>query len=375
MQSLREALLATLRHESHDRIVFQPRFMFWYSGNQVYSLTEANAGNAPSDVPRKYWGQEIIDIYDDLDASPRYAGEVLPGVGFFGTQQQPGTEIRYEMVKLPDGGHAHKMITPVGTVTERSINGYHVEYFIKSVEDLAPVQYLVEHTDFNFNPWQFEMAAEELGDRTSLAAYFTRSPLQRLILEFAGFERTVRLLRRHKQAMLDFMEALDAYSTKVFDVVCACPLEICNFGENVDANLNPPPYFEEYQLPWFRKRARQVRDAGKLSHAHFDGSIKTLLPYFAELPFDGIEAATPVPQGDVTLEELRDAFGNKVLLDGLPATLFMKEFPEEDLVACTRRLLELFSPNLVVGISDELPPNGEFARMETVSRLIHEHQL
>jgi hypothetical protein len=41
------------------------------------------------------------------------------------------------------------------------------------------------------------------------------------------------------------------------------------------------------------------------------------------MPFDGIEALTPSPQGDATLEEIKEHIGDKILLDGIPAIYFM----------------------------------------------------
>jgi len=39
-----------------------------------------------------------------------------------------------------------------------------------------------------------------------------------------------------------------------------------------------------------------------------DGALKPLLPYINDSGFDGIEGATLLPQGDVTLEELTPIF-------------------------------------------------------------------
>jgi hypothetical protein len=94
------------------------------------------------------------------------------------------------------------------------------------------------------------------------------------------------------------------------------------------------------------------------------------LPYLADLPFDGLEALTPTPQGDVTLEEMREHMGDKVLLDGIPAVLFLKHHPREELQACTEKVIELFHPRLVLGISDELLEAGDdesFARLQWVA--------
>ncbi len=88
---------------------------------------------------------------------------------------------------------------------------------------------------------------------------------------------------------------------------------------------------------------------------HLDGYFKSLLPLLSRMPFDGIEAMTPEPQGDVTLEQMRDHIGDKVVLDGIPAIFFLPHYPEERIQECVARLVEYLHPRLVLGISDELP--------------------
>lgn len=127
-----------------------------------------------------------------------------------------------------------------------------------------------------------------------------------------------------------------------------------------------PKYFEKYFLPFYDKRVAQLRKAGIFSHVHIDGYCHTLLKYLRHLPFDGLEALTPLPQGDVTLEEIKENIGDKILLDGIPAVYFMSTYSREELMTCVERIVEYFHPNLVLGVSDEVP---EGADEEAIFRL------
>jgi len=120
----------------------------------------------------------------------------------------------------------------------------------------------------------------------------------------------------------------------------------------------PHVFFQPRFEPWYEKRSGQLRDAGISTHIHIDGYFRGLLPYLKDLPFDGLEALTPEPQGDVTLEEMAEAMGDKILLDGIPAVLFLDHYSREEFEACVKRVVELFHPRLVLGISDELPEAG-----------------
>jgi hypothetical protein len=58
------------------------------------------------------------------------------------------------------------------------------------------------------------------------------------------------------------------------------------------------------------------------------------------------------------------------LLDGIPAIYFDDTFSEDVLVECVYRLIELFAPRLVLGISDELSSTGDIERIRLVGRIV-----
>ncbi len=128
----------------------------------------------------------------------------------------------------------------------------------------------------------------------------------------------------------------------------------------------------QYHIPYYRRRVAQLKAAGKYVHIHIDGAMRPLLPYLRECPWDGIEAATPLPQGDVTIEEIKAALGDLVLLDGIPAVYFLPYFSTEVLRECVARLVEYFHPRLVLGISDEIPPDGDIERVRMVGEWVRE---
>jgi hypothetical protein len=76
-------------------------------------------------------------------------------------------------------------------------------------------------------------------------------------------------------------------------------------------------------------------------------------------PFDGLEALTPLPQGDVSLEQIKEHIGDKVLLDGIPAVLFLPTYTCEKLMETVEQIVDLFHPRLVLGVSDEVPQGAE----------------
>ena len=83
---------------------------------------------------------------------------------------------------------------------------------------------------------------------------------------------------------------------------------------------------------------------------------------------------TPQPQGDVTLDEVKDALGDTMfLLDGIPAVYFDDTFSVDVLVDCVHRLIELFAPKLILGISDEISSTGDLDRIKVVGEIVDEY--
>ena len=171
-----------------------------------------------------------------------------------------------------------------------------------------------------------------------------------------------------------FFQILDESHARLIEVINRSPIDIINFGDNLHDGTLPPELFQKYVLPSFLKRNDLLHRAGKFTSSHWDGNTRNLLPFAKACGLDAIEAITPQPQGDVTLEEMKHALGDDVfLLDGLAAVLFDRRYPEDELAKQTHRLLELFAPNLVLGISDELSSTGDIERIKMVGRIVDDY--
>jgi hypothetical protein len=109
-----------------------------------------------------------------------------------------------------------------------------------------------------------------------------------------------------------------------------------------------------------------------VASSHFDGYLKQLLPLVGETGLDGLECVTPVPQGDVTLGEMKEGMGDMFLRDGIPAVHMCPWTPVEALESHVRELMEAFYPRLILGISDLLPANGDVERIRLVKEMVDE---
>jgi hypothetical protein len=135
-----------------------------------------------------------------------------------------------------------------------------------------------------------------------------------------------------------------------------------------------PRYFEKYiriyQEEWFREIAR----AGKHSFIHMDGTLKGLLREQASTGVTVIEAMTPYPVGDVSIEQWAVQAGNPrtVLWGGLPGVFFTSKVSDEEFDRHTQQVLEVMrsEPRYVLGVADQVPPDALEYRVGRVNELV-----
>ena len=367
--TLRERIIATFKKEKIDRVVWQPRLEHWYNVNRVRRTT-----------PEEYKDKTIFEIYDDLNASPRYyygtSTDISIRETFLKISYQKGADVQEveekDVVRL-----IYK--SPKGNLTAKRVFGewgcswHYSEFPVKKISDLEILEYVLKNTVIEFNYDFYNEAEAKLGDTGVSQFYFDRSPLQNLLLQYMGIESTIYALNDYPARIKEFIKVAGEAQDQMYEVLEKCPVSILNFGENIDARFNTPKLYNEYFVPYYQKRLEPLQKAGKFCHIHMDGAIKPLLPYINDPGFDAIEAATPLPQGDVTLEELKDATGDTILMDGIPAILFLPQYSYEELEDLTKNVIDLFSPNLILGISDEISPVGEIEKVRFVSKLVENY--
>ena len=387
--TFRSNIIDIFERKQVNGAVFQPRLYYWYYGNGLKNSTPeghqdksiVNELNSRfltpfRAVPEEYHEKSLIDIYRLLNISPRYPLTDL-GINVLKSKRKFSGKNIKEKISV-EGDKIFVLIsTPAGeieTVYEKEEHGTRIaEYPVKNNGDLRVLKYFLEGTevDYEFDYTAFAIAEREFGELgVSQFNIPGKSPLQTLLVNYLGLENTIYALADYPDELEDIMELMDRKNDPLYEALRKTPVEIWNFGENIDANLTPPGYFEKYLIPYYRKRVMQLHGAGKFCHIHMDGSLKPLLLLINDSGFDGIEAPTPKPQGDVTLEELKDAMGETIMLDGIPAVLFTDTYSFADLEKCVTRILELFPANLILGVSDELPPSADIEKIKFVNKLV-----
>ncbi len=384
MPTRKELILSVFKGEEPSQVVWQPRIENWYDVNK-------NNGS----LPDRFGGMSLVEVYDELDASPRPYVYPYPspedlrgdeGWGGYCPQYSPpvitvdsGPNVEGD-IRKEDDFIIEEWKTPKGDLKrtwkhpDTSIVARVHEYPIQDIDDLEIMSYILEEQEWNFNKKEWKKVNERIGSRAQVAAISSRAPFQELQLFLWGYEKTILNLRKNPEKVENFLETAEDAKEQEIEMLSESPVNIICFGDNLDGRMIGPDLFQEYLLPYYQRFAPKLRDAGKYVYSHWDGTLKGILQFAKETGMNGLEALTPEPQGDVSIEEIHKALGDEmVLVDGIPATYFLPSVDVKKLEESVKKILETFTPNLVLGISDELPPDSEIERVELVSEMVREY--
>jgi len=360
----RERTIAVFDRKRSDRLLWQPRLHHWYDVNK-----------ARGTLPKKYEGWDILAIYDDLDASPRayhYFNDTIRCIEGDDVQlkvKEDGDRI-CSKYKTPKGS-----LTQVERKTEYGTASLRIEYFLKNVEDFQVLAYILTHQTFEFDKNLYDERRDLLGDRSEPIVTVPWGSIQRFFIAYMGFRNGIIALWKHRPDVEKLLQTFGENDDERFNLVRKTPFKIVNFGDNIDEGLCSPPLFERYMLPYYRRRTKELHDTGKFCTSHWDGKIRKVLPFAGGTGLDGLECVPPEPQGNVTPEELREGLKDMILVDGIPATHFLPLVKEDELKAFAYRMLDLFAPRIILGISDMLPPDGDIEKVRMVGEIVADYEI
>jgi hypothetical protein len=349
---------------SHNMIIWQPRILAWFSDK--YFLKQR--------FPLPYDGMNEQEVYQSLGCSNR----LYNYTGCFRVKDPPGVIRNTE--KIDDLTIKYTVKTPVGSVYSvyhGSLNNWwHTEekWWIETPEDMKVFMWLLERQEWEWRQEHYEKVYSEWDDIGAPAMWIPRVNVQNLYIDTMGVEKGIYAIYEWGEIINDYFKILHENHLKLIEIVNKSPVMLVNFGDNVHCSTLSPSLYEKYVLPAYIDRCEKLHKANKFAYPHWDGNTKSLLKYAQISGFDGIEAITPKPQGDVTLEEIKEALGDKIFyLDGIPAILFEKTFSEEELIAATEKVIKYFAPKLVLGISDEISSHGDIDRIKIVTKIVDDY--
>jgi hypothetical protein len=296
-------------------------------------------------------------------------------------KEEFSTDIKFQINK--DGDRiTTRAITPVGeleSVSQYLPDSYtsaYQSYFVKQPEDLKVMQYIWKNRAISPNYEEFEQLDRFWGGAGIAIALspISSSALQTLITRWAGIETTVNLIIDSPALFEKTIEVVQSADDEIFEIIADSPAKIVEFPDNVSGQVTGKNLLRKYVLPYWNKRIKQLHRGGKFVGVHNDGGVKSALPVIIEAGFDFVEAVTPKPVGDISLEEIQAiSSGQIVVIGGLPGAFFSPLYSDDYFKNFIEKVLTIFSGNggFVLGTADQIPPDAEFERICLVREILN----
>lgn len=357
---------AIIHGQANGKVLWQPRIICWYMDREFSHVP----------LPAPYTGMSIRELYEALGCSNRIY-DYNAAVRLI---EDPSIK-RYSK-QLDELRTQHFVETPEGTitaVTRRNTSNYgefFEKWWVEDQKDMEVQMYIEANQDYEFDQEAYDKVYEIWGENGLGSIYFPRINVQSLFNDTMGVEGGIYALIDMPDVCEEYFKVKQANHERYIKMIRSSCFEWINFGDNVHCATLPPSLFEKYVLPEYQHRNELLHQPDKsyYTFAHWDGDTKAILKYAKETGLDGIEAITPKPQGDVTLEEMKAGLGDQVgLVDGIAAILFDETYPIQILEDQARRLIDLFAGKLILGISDEMSSTGNIDRIKFITELVDKY--
>ena len=386
-----DRMLAAIRGEPTDEIPWAPRMDLW-----------CIAQRARGTLPAHLTGLNIAEIAEALGVGchsqradytlPRKPEDLmLRGIGF---DNHPDFPYRLELRGLPvefkhEGDalqtrfrtSAGEIDTHLGYTNQMRRDGISLPYVesfaIKSPDDFEAIAQIFEHIDVIPTPENYAGFHCRIGDRGLAIAngIIAASPMHLIFHELISQEDFIYLYMDEPERLAQLAKRLEPFYEKVLNAVVDCKAEGVYWGANYDDNLTWPAFFEPEIAPWLKKVADRLHASGKFLLTHTDGENERLLPLYPRCNFDVADSVCPRPMTRCTLRQLREGMGSKVTIwGGLCSVAFLTDAMDD--ASFEAYLDQTFNElgtgeRLILGVSDNVPPDANLARLERVKERIN----
>jgi uroporphyrinogen-III decarboxylase len=367
MPSERERFMAVMKGEPVDRIPWVARMEIWY-----------NARLNTDTLPSEFEGCHLYDIHRRI------------GMGILGRyplfQERLHDSVRVT-TETDDRAIITTYQTPLGSVSTRDELAPRLkemgvesplrrEFMIREDAHYDVVRYILEHTDYQPDYEGYQAYDDQIGDQGVTLAFVNRSPLQRMLIEIMGYEKTYFEMQDNPEKLAGLFELLMEKGRELIRIAVGSPAPLIWSPDNFHALITSPRLFHQYCVPYFQELSSAVHHAGKYLFSHADGEVSGLLELFVESGVDVIEAFSPAPMTRCTMAQARSVCGDKVKIwGGIPSAMLGEEFSEEDFEPFLRNIFSEAAPGdgFILGVGDNVMPESVFDRVRRVRHYVDKY--
>ncbi len=313
------------------------------------------------------------------------------GVGFYLQGYEPFRRIYDETITIEERREGDRRIqivhTPLGALREvrtflpDSFTEAPTEDLVKSPADLPILRYWFEHTRFEPDYAEAARRLPLVQDLGVVLCYLPKTPFMQLVVLLSGIETVVDLWMDARAELEATLEVIERKSDEAAAIALASPAECLMIPENLSSEVVGKRFYELYVRGYETKWNQRIREAGKFSFIHLDGTVRGLLREVVSAGFRVIEAVTPAPVGDMPMHEMAALAGHgpgeapTILWGGLPGVYFTDLVSDAEFDRHVREVLAVMTsePRYVLGVADQVPPDGLRRRVARVRELVERY--
>lgn len=248
------------------------------------------------------------------------------------------------------------------------------ELLVKKPEDYEILKFIVENIHYEPYYLAIEDQIRNLGSDGIVVTVLPYEPMQRLIIEWVEWKRFYIDLRKRTKVIEEIVEILEEkYVRELFPLAADSPSEVIRYGGNIDTGLINPPMFQRYYLPTYAKCAGILHPKGKVLSVHMDGRLKALEEQIARSKVDIVEAFTPPPMGDLSVDDAVNAWKDKILWINFPSAISTQPaHPSREvkkyLIGQLRQLIPDGKAALIVSTENRIPQESLIAIVDVMEK-------
>ena len=270
----------------------------------------------------------------------------------------------------------NELQTPAGTlntVTEPAgFTSWTLEKLFKSPADYKALLAMVNDTRYSPSYEAVTAAQSWMGDDVILRGGVGMQPLQEIMIHWMGVETFAIEWMDNRDEVLKLEKAMAAKLREAFPLMAAAPFTHCNLSGNEVPEMIGPHRYREFCIPLINECAEHFHRHGRFLGSHMDGNNKPWAADLAASGLDYIEAFTPSPDTDLTIEEALAAWPDKVLWINFPSSLHLSSI--DTIKKTTRRIIEASAGanRVILGITEDMPPDRWQGNLLAISEVINE---
>ena len=197
-----------------------------------------------------------------------------------------------------------------------------LEHLIKKPSDYRFLKYISSYYE---NYEAIRQAQDDLGEDWIVYAVVNRSPLQELIVEWAGTERFCLNHYDYRNTVEELFLVAQQKQENLYKIPASSPAKVIMSPENVTEDIATPKLFNKYLLPFYNKQVKLFHKHKKIYAVHLDGKLKHLAGLISKTDIDVVESFTlPDAGGNIPLEEALKAWKGKTITANIPAFLALQ---------------------------------------------------